>query len=628
MKAGEKEAGARLLLTAAIMAVPLLGWAPAWIIESAFFLLLAGSLLLAVRARSPLAIPRAQAASFVLAAALGALHLARGANVYESMSFLLLLLWAALFLALSRSFLPSGAAMPAVAAWAGIELVLIVLLPLRDAGGRTLGTFANANQAAVFFASLLAFALGSLLWGVPGGGSSSRVRRAVLWSMAAASTAGAMLGGSRSAFVMVIALWGLVLAAGKGRRRLAAALVLAALLLIPSRAAHRLAKSGAEDPYAFSRTEIWRSALAMGADHPLLGAGPNLFGWVSPRYIFPVEGANTRFGRIARGPHGDMMRAFAEGGAAGIACVVLFLIPLGAAFPRAVRDGRGGHVLALAVILASMLVHDLTQSTPFVFLILFWSALLLPPSAGPEGPEGMSAGEKGVHAPARKVLAIITLGVVLPAALAQAWDLAARDLWNRGRQAIPRYPQESHRLISRAARQNPIHPGIARDLSSLLAEAPAAASDPALFAGAESALTRAHRLNRLDPVPLHRLADLYAKRAQTPGADRARELAAAADAAARVLALTPHNVFAMRTLARVREAEARPAEALRLLERALLDEPDYLAARRDQARILRDLPGVGPAERERAEAEMAAAAGRVGKKKPAGDYEKMLFSMD
>ncbi len=606
---------ASLLLAAAVVLLPLLSWGePPWA-QGAFFTLLAGSAAAAALfgarpARLPLPLPAPMLIAFALAFLLGSVHLLRLDAPYHSISFLFLVFWGFVFLLLCRRAGPEEKqVLPLVLAWTGGEAALLVIHVIKGGPGQPKGTFTNPNHLAAFFAASLAFLLGSLMQARDG----ERRTRALLWGASLFSTACLLAAGSRSGLLVALVLWGFFAWRERGARRWAAVGILAGALLIPSAALHRAAAAGDGDPYAFTRTEIWRMGVRMGADHPLLGTGPGLFRFAAFRYIFPVEGAAVRYGRMAHGPHADMIRAWSEGGAVGVTAVVLFLIPALLAIPRAWRTERAGPALALAAMLLQGFFHDLTLSPAMVFLMLWWVALLLPPA---------EPGKRAGRAPA---FGVLVLAAVL-AAGAGAADLAGQGWWRRGRDAAGEPMSARVEMFLRGAPLSPLHPEIAGDLGAGLAAIYGSSRLPQVFDAAAAALSRAHRLNRLDPIPLHRLAALYAARAGAEPAGRGEDLAQAEDLLGESLALFPRNVFAVRTLARVKAAQGREGEAALLLARALADEPDFLAAHRDRVRLLRALPGADAAARARAEAELAAAEERVRGKKPAGVYEILLLS--
>ena len=99
----------------------------------------------------------------------------------------------------------------------------------------------------------------------------------------------------------------------------------------------------------------------MGLDHPLIGAGPNLYYEYSPRYAFPIEKLPVRYGRIARKPHNEYLKAWAEGGIWGATVILIFLLITSHQFLGAWRRIRPGPALAVAVLLFQALFHDINE---------------------------------------------------------------------------------------------------------------------------------------------------------------------------------------------------------------------------------------------------------------------------
>lgn len=211
---------------------------------------------------------------------------------------------------------------------------------------RPSGTFYNPNFAALFLAASCLVLLGRAAF--PSGG-----RPAVRAAAAAAVllTGGAVfLTQSRGGVLAFLA--GAVVLLGMRSLKLLGALAAAAaaLLLVPSPFAERIAGLSSMDVYAWSRLSIWKSALRMTGDHPWLGVGLGQYKYVSPRYAFPVDAHWAKYSRVAETPHSEYLHAGAELGVPGI-LVALAVLVLGAVFfARAARKSRGHDRMILAVL--------------------------------------------------------------------------------------------------------------------------------------------------------------------------------------------------------------------------------------------------------------------------------------
>src|SRR5206468_1039803 len=71
---------------------------------------------------------------------------------------------------------------------------------------------------------------------------------------------------------------------------------------------------GETDPYNYARTLVWKSALQVTAQHPLLGIGLGEYFNVSKRFAFPVEGVVARYLKRAQIAHSEYLQYAAENG--------------------------------------------------------------------------------------------------------------------------------------------------------------------------------------------------------------------------------------------------------------------------------------------------------------------------
>lgn len=132
-----------------------------------------------------------------------------------------------------------------------------------------------------------------------------------------------------------------------------------------------------EDPYAFQRLNIYKSALKITFDYPLLGTGPHTFEHIFPAYNFPVFGALTSYGKRARFAHNEYLNLSAT---TGILALLLFLWFLYILFKRNSQVPSNSLKNTYFFILLSILVHalvDFNLHYPLIFYIfVFISALI------------------------------------------------------------------------------------------------------------------------------------------------------------------------------------------------------------------------------------------------------------
>ncbi|MFA5139862.1 MAG: O-antigen ligase family protein [Elusimicrobiota bacterium] len=127
-----------------------------------------------------------------------------------------------------------------------------------------------------------------------------------------------LLARSRSGLVAVAAA-GVVWALRRGKIRpllLAVAVSAGAWVLLPAPISSYLVKS--DFSAWFTRPSIWRAALQTAGDHPLLGEGPGNFQQGSLRHNFPKHWA-TNYGFSADHAHSEVLEAAAETGWPGLA---------------------------------------------------------------------------------------------------------------------------------------------------------------------------------------------------------------------------------------------------------------------------------------------------------------------
>ena len=173
-------------------------------------------------------------------------------------------------------------------------------------------------------------------------------RRAWLTAPLALCLLGVLWSYARSAWLGLFA--GLAVFGGMlGRRALAAALLGAALIggaayVASPSLAQRMQNSFRSDEN-LERIYIWKTTLAMIADHPLFGVGPGAYRRMTPTYR---EGYNIHWTATGHA-HNSYLQYAAESGVPAALLFVAFLaalIGLGASPPDAVKQGATGEIAA------------------------------------------------------------------------------------------------------------------------------------------------------------------------------------------------------------------------------------------------------------------------------------------
>lgn len=503
-------------------------------------------------------------------------------------------------------FLGAAAASFAGLLWVGQQVALRAgvdldawWVPLRVASGqRPAADFLHPGHLGTFLA-----AAGLGLFGL--GFAQGRGR--LPFGMGALLVLVGLGGGARSTLVAVaaagVALF--TLAARPYQRRLALRMIVPALAVGAILVWLRFSSG---DPYAWTRWSIWKACLGALADRPWWGFGPDGFGPFAAGYAFPDVGPIARFGRVFHGPHSDLLGVFL---ALGIPGGLLVLGGLAGLFHPIWRQARArlneepalaGCAVAAAALAAHALFDDLFAERPAAALFF---VLLLGAAAGRalKKPGQETAlwrpGKAAGAALASLLLTAILAGEVGP------W--AADHLFRAG-------------AAQRAALLDPWR-------APYWAEAAGAVSGP-LDRRLALALERTARAVEASPV----LPQAWAARASVLDAacrgplgteDTCRGAVAAWEAA---LALRPHDVQARRLLGRLLAATGRTAPAEQALRRALEDEPNYLGARLDLARLLFEA-----GRREAAREEFFRLEGLAGKLKgvtPENGYAAALVTVN
>ncbi len=403
-------------------------------------------------------------------------------------AFVAIACYAALYWYLSVH--PSYAGLRAVFVAARAQAALQSLLVLWEGFGagrsRPPGTFYNPNFLAGFLAAVLVWVLADLLFAEPGG-APRPARRVALQSAEILLAAAALLTtGSRGGVLALAA--GLLVVLGvrswKATASLFAAAV-AALVLIPNPLLVRL-QGLSQDPFAYTRLAIWKTAFSMMLDHPWVGIGLGQFEFVSTRYAFPVTTHWAKYTRVAENAHCEYLQAGAELGVAGLLLTVgglALLVGAAARRLRALPPQSRGPVLGLlagAVAVAAQAAVDFPLHGPpaALLFVVFAAGLRL---------HGVTSGERAVGFRVRPLYAgaaacvALLLGAMALRPVAGFWlflggigapqDLL-REKWSleeAPRRQLP--PEEAARRLRQAVRVDAVNAPYRRAYGSALFQA-------------------------------------------------------------------------------------------------------------------------------------------------------------
>ena len=600
----------RVLWVSALL-IPFISWGDLPWLTGPFALMVAGVLLFVMRAGyadKRIRLPAAPVwVPLVMVLGLSLIHMVRSPVPYSSLLFLVQVSVAMIFYYLLWFRRAAAAPDSIILSWICVLVPWIAVQILLMGSRAPVGPFLNPNYTATVLLVCLGAVLGRLIQ------SREDIRKTVVMLAAAGLCSIALLLiGSRSAGLGMILLWSVYLLFGKGRLRWVSLVVIAMILLLPSTARDRVAEGYKADPHAFSRLRIWNASLRMGADHSLIGVGPNLFNEYGPAYAFPVEELPVRYGRIARKPHNEYLKSWAEGGVIGVTALGLFLVIVTRMSLRALREGRTGQVLSVGILFYQAFFHDITE----VFSLMVMMAWCLA-QITPEEYRSVEV-QKGCR---RFLPAAVGIGI-LSFSLGLNFDLASRYFWLKGMRFMENDIRLARESVLTAARLNPLLPGPVRDLGRiLLIESGESKGEPESNR-TMAAIKRAQRLNRLDTVPLRLQAALYIRAARVGEVAASKGLAMAAAKLKEASLLEPYNALIRLSQAEVYWDLNQRRKALDLVGDTLELEPNYLQAHRKRVFWLsiQDPDRAGWAETELLKAEERASGYKAN-----SEYEEIIL---
>lgn len=465
---------------------------------------------------------------------------------------------------------------------------------------RVSGPFRDPNHLASLVVAGAAVVLARLVFG-----KDSAWRRRLWWLLPLGFLVWVlMLTGSRGGMLAFLS----VLAAALLVRRFILVLIplatAAGLLLIPNPFLSYLKTMASGDPYALERIGIWRSALEMIVANPL-GVGLGNYGLFSAIHNFPVEHAVARFSRMPRQAHNVPLHLIAEGGWPMVLPLALLLAALLAVLLRSRHGGTGGDAVVPGALLGVLgltvqaMVSKNLGNNALCFTMLYFLALLAVRSPGIT---------VRLPRPLRLPPAVCaTLVTAVAAAVFWFTVWVPYQAHSLSREAELRLadgdPAGAAVLLQRSIRAVPIGSYTIARLASLHAKEFRRSGDLEAFASAVRFFDRAIRLNPRQSSFLEQRADLYLHLARTGAESLAAEAwAGARSGYGKVLQIDPHRFTVRLILARMSMEAGEPAAAVRQLERAVGDEPNFIRGRLMLAEVLEHQGRTAEAEKQRREA--------------------------
>jgi len=450
---------------------------------------------------------------------------------------------------------------------------------------RAKGTFFNPNFFAAYEGAVLVLSLGLLCFTAPGIHGPSR--RVLVGTTAAIAAAAFVTAQSRGALVALLAVL-LLMGVFRFGKMVLAVVVVAVVVgaVVPNPLRQRIVDVSSQDPYAYTRLDIWKNSLGRSLDHPL-GLGLAMYKYGSFQDRFPIVTNIVHYRKRAESAHNEYLQLLNELGIVGLGSF-LFMIGIWC------RDAVGGWLaqrtshenglfLGCAAVVLFLLLHagmDSVFHEPALVIILLASAALIHSLCESAHPLRLRWRVVPFLYGRGRLAFIVAGGLILSTLSLQpavAWD--AHELGKqeasqtRYRGALDWYEY--------AATVDPgttgYHDSIARTAVTLFHET----DDPQwlLYAGEEESIAR--ELNRLDARFLYRLGTIYVLMAdrQEFRQQKTALLRKASIFYTEAIDADPYSPFNYFELAQLHLAEGRTDSAIALLQTATRYEPNYLPGR-------------------------------------------------
>jgi O-antigen ligase len=450
---------------------------------------------------------------------------------------------------------------------------------------RVSGTFFNANFFALYEATIFTLAFGWLCFHSPP--RESVLPKPILWATAGIVALAFLLAQSRGALVAMVIGVGFVGCYRYGRVFLAVLLLgLVAVSTIPNPLQQRLVTIGAQDPYAYTRLEIWKDSLKRVADHPW-GVGLGMYKYLSFEYRFPVESDVARYGKRAESAHNEYLQMAVELGVAGL---LIFLVGAGVggkvireALAGPLEGWERGTVVGLAGGVLGILGHasvDAVFHEPAIVFLLVLSVGLIVVMGRLKSPHLFPA--RRVAWPYRPVRVALILVLALCLALLTIRPALAWYVFEEGeREMSSGQADRALNWFTWATRIDPgttaYHDAVGHAAYTLYRRT----GDIQRLGQTMESLRVGLELNPLDARLAHRLGALFVLlAAQAPaGPDRDSLRANAITFFRQAIQLDPYSPFNYLEIGTLHRIEGRVQEAMGWLRLATTWEPNFLPAR-------------------------------------------------
>lgn len=358
------------------------------------------------------------------------------------------------------------------------------------------------------------------------------------------------------------------------------------VIALPNPIKERALAVSDQDPYAYTRFEIWKSSLDRIADHPF-GTGAGTYKYLSFKYRFPIEGEIVRYEKRAESAHNEYLQMAVEMGVGGLA---LFLVGIGiwgwdvkGALQSGLSSWDRGAVVGLSGGALAILVHAAVDSVfhePALVLLLVLCGSLVLVLKRLNSPNRIPTWNIPFpYHPARLALVVLlgAASVFLTIQPAAAWF--AYQQGNAASQSGQR--ERAWEWYRRATFIDPGTTAYRDAVARMNVSQFYAAGDPQWLLYAVEEIEICQELSSLDGRIPSRLGMLYLLLAERTLSNEQRSglIARAVKSYEGAIKADPFSPFNYLELGKIMWGQGRYREAQVLLEKAVTHEPNFLPAR-------------------------------------------------
>ncbi len=450
---------------------------------------------------------------------------------------------------------------------------------------RAVGTFFNPNFFATYEAAVLVLSTSLLLF-LPKGQTSNTIR-VVLTLGCFTAAAALVMARSRGAMMAVTPVLTVIALVRFGKPAIPVAM--ACLLLVatlPNPIRERTLQVSSQDPFAYTRVDMWRNALTRVGEQPW-GIGLGMYKYASFKSRFPIEGEVARYGKRPENAHSEYLQMAVELGVLGF---LIFIVGVWFWW----RDALGvlrqekptlryGVIIGLMGVVSTILLHAAVDSVfhepALVLLLLLAAGLVLVCDRDAVTTEGPSTQRSLGYTPGRALIGSVLLLLLLGLTVQPVTAWYAFDQGNRA--SANHNHERALTWFQRATTVEPWNAAYHGAMASTLVALFQTSGRWERVAEAIEELNLSAALNRLDGRYPYRIGTLYQMLGDRASDDhrRAELFRQAEEAYQRAVDADPFSPLSYVAMAMVHTKQGRQREARALLKAAIQHEPNYLPAR-------------------------------------------------